>query len=72
LVFFQPNPLGQPKYLQIRFRICRDIRISLNDCFKIYCGRDPDPFDTDPDPARHNDVDLYPAFQFDTDPDQTV
>jgi hypothetical protein len=30
---------------------------------------DPDPFDTDPDPAFHFDTD--PAFQFDTDPDPT-
>jgi hypothetical protein len=36
---------------------------------------DPDPFDTDPDPAFHFDTDLDPAFQliliqlFDTDPD---
>jgi hypothetical protein len=28
----------------------------------------PDPFDTDPDPAFHFDKDLDPAFQFDTDP----
>ncbi len=33
---------------------------------------DPDPFDTDPDPARHFDTDPYPAFQFDTDPNPTV
>jgi hypothetical protein len=30
---------------------------------------DPDPFDTDPDPACHFDTDPDPAFQFDTDPD---
>jgi hypothetical protein len=29
---------------------------------------DPDPFDTDPDPARHFDTDPDPAFQFDLDP----
>ncbi len=28
---------------------------------------DPDPFDTDPDPAFHFDTDPDPAFQFDTD-----
>jgi hypothetical protein len=35
---------------------------------------DPDPFDTDPDPAFHFDTDPDPdtAFQFDTDPDPTV
>jgi hypothetical protein len=31
---------------------------------------DPDPFDTDPDPALHFDTD--PAFQFDTDLDSIV
>ncbi len=31
---------------------------------------DPDPFDTDPDPAFHFDTDPVPAFQ--SDPDQTV
>jgi hypothetical protein len=30
---------------------------------------DPDPFDTDPDPAFHFDMDTDPAYQFDTDPD---
>jgi hypothetical protein len=30
---------------------------------------DPDPFDTDPDPAFHFDTGPDPAFQFDTDPD---
>jgi hypothetical protein len=33
---------------------------------------DPDPFDTDPDPAFHFDTDPDPAFQFDTDLDPTV
>jgi hypothetical protein len=33
---------------------------------------DPDPFDTDLDPAFHFDTDTGPAFQFDTDPDPTV
>ncbi len=35
---------------------------------------DPDPFDTDLDPAFHFDMDWDPAFQFDTnqDPDPTV
>jgi hypothetical protein len=33
---------------------------------------DPDPFDTDPDPAYHFDTDTDPAFQFDTDPEPTV
>ncbi len=33
---------------------------------------DPDPFDTDPDPASSFDTDRYPAFQFDTDLDPTV
>ncbi len=47
---------------------------------------DPDPFDTDPDPAFHfdtdpdtdpafhfdTDPDTDPAFQFDTDPDPTI
>jgi hypothetical protein len=31
---------------------------------------DPDPFDTDPDPAFHLDTDPDPAFQ--SDPDPTV
>jgi hypothetical protein len=31
---------------------------------------DPDPFDTDPDPAF--DFETDPAFHFDTDPDPTV
>jgi hypothetical protein len=29
---------------------------------------DPDPFDTDSDPAFHFDADPAPAFKFDTDP----
>ncbi len=29
---------------------------------------DPDPFDTDPDPAFHFDTDPDPALQFDADP----
>jgi hypothetical protein len=33
---------------------------------------DPDPFDTDPDPAFHFDTDPDPAFQFDTDLDPTI
>ncbi len=34
---------------------------------------DPDPFDTDPDPAFHFDTDTDHAFQFDMDPeDPTV
>jgi hypothetical protein len=33
---------------------------------------DPDPLDTDPDPAFHFDMDPDPAFQFDTDLDLTV
>jgi hypothetical protein len=33
---------------------------------------DPDPFDTDPDPAFHFDTDPDPAFQPETDPDPTV
>ncbi len=33
---------------------------------------DPDPFDTDPNPAFHFDTDPDPAIQFDTDPDPTV
>ncbi len=35
---------------------------------------DPDPFDTDPDPAFHfgTDPDPDPAFHFDMDPDPTV
>ncbi len=38
----------------------------------IYSVADPDPFDTDPDPAFHFDTDLDPAFHFDTDPDPAV
>jgi hypothetical protein len=36
-----------------------------------YSVADPDPFDTDPDPACHFDTgpDPVPAFQFDPDPD---
>ncbi len=30
---------------------------------------DPDPFDTNPDPAFYSDTGPDPAFQFDTDPD---
>ncbi len=30
---------------------------------------DPDPFDTDTDPAFHFETDPDPAFQYDTDPD---
>jgi hypothetical protein len=33
---------------------------------------DPDPFDTDLDPAFHFDTDPDPAFQFDMDPDTNV
>jgi hypothetical protein len=33
---------------------------------------DPDPIDTDPDPAFHFDTDPDPAFQSDRDPDPTV
>ncbi len=35
---------------------------------------DPDPFDTDPDPALHfdTDPDPNPAFQLDTNPDPAV
>jgi hypothetical protein len=33
---------------------------------------DPDPFDTNPDPAFHFDTDQDPAFQFDMDPNPTV
>ncbi len=33
---------------------------------------DPDPFDTDPDPAFHFDTDPDPAFQSNTGPDPTV
>jgi hypothetical protein len=33
---------------------------------------EPDPFDTDPDPAFQFDTDPNPAFQSDTDPDLTV
>ncbi len=33
---------------------------------------DPDPFDTDPDPAFHFDTDPDPAFQFETDPDPSA
>ncbi len=33
---------------------------------------DPDPLDTDPDPAFHFDADQDPAFQFDMDWDLTV
>ncbi len=40
----------------------------------IYKGSvgDPDPFDTDPDPAFRFYTDPDPAFRFDTDPDPTV
>jgi hypothetical protein len=33
---------------------------------------DPDPFDTDPDPAFHLETDPDPDFQFDTDPGPAV
>ncbi len=33
---------------------------------------DPDPFDTETDPAFHFDTDPDPTFHFDTDPDSTV
>jgi hypothetical protein len=46
-----------------------------DDMFPFFLGvsvADPDPFDTDPDPAFHFDTDPDPAFSFDTDPDPTV
>ncbi len=39
---------------------------------KIFSVADPDPFDTDPDPAFHFDPNPDPAFQFDMDPVLTV
>ncbi len=38
----------------------------------LYSVTDPDPFDTDPDPAFHFDTDPDPAFKFDTDPDPAL
>jgi hypothetical protein len=38
----------------------------------LYSVTDPDPFDTDPDPAFHFDKDPDPAFQYDTDPDPAL
>ncbi len=38
----------------------------------IFSVADPDPFDTDTDPAFHFDTDSDPAFQFDPDPGPTV
>jgi hypothetical protein len=43
----------------------------------IYCSvvdsvADPDPFDTDPDPALHFNTDPDPCFHFATDPDTVM
>ncbi len=46
---------------------------SVNDFRDLVCSvADPDPCDTDPDPAVHFDTDPDPAFQFDTNPDLSV
>ncbi len=59
--YFPPAPLPRPN-ISILGYCCRVLGISV---------ADPDPFDTDPDPAFHCDTDPDPTydFQFDTDPD---
>jgi hypothetical protein len=60
-------PINQLKYFKVGFQICHNIKFNV--LSPILCSvADPDPFDTDLDPAFHFDTDLDPAFQFDTDP----
>jgi hypothetical protein len=66
-------PINRGAELNFVFRYVCSVLCKL---FKKYKSTpsvaDPDPFDTDPDPACHFDTDPDHAFQSDPDPDPTV